>query len=119
MFDVKVKRISIIKLGWILGFIFLLFLPLLISCQTAKEKAEPTPKPLLKYSFPPNVAEVEKGKYTEEEIDQMAQELELEKIYDGKYYKNKAGCVFVPEQVPTIYEHKSEYFEELNSYWLK
>jgi hypothetical protein len=27
--------------------------------------------------------------------------------------------IFYPEQIPTIYEHKEEYFKELNELWWK
>ncbi len=91
---------------------------ILAGCKkTAIEEEEP--KPDLQYSFPPSVAEVEPGTYATEEIDRMAAELGLQKIYEGKYYKNDFGLVYIPEQVPTLYQHKERYRQQMEEYWKK
>ena len=71
------------------------------------------------YSYPPNVESVERGKYSEAQIDKMAQELEMKGFYEGNklYYKNTKHMIFHPEQIPTIYEHKEEYFKEIDNLW--
>ena len=71
------------------------------------------------YSFPPNVESVDLSEYTTEEIENMAQDLDMKGFYEGnrRYYKNKKHMIFVPEKIPTIYKHKDQYFDELNELW--
>lgn len=71
------------------------------------------------YSYPPNVPSTASGKYSEEEIEKMAKELDMMGFNEGnkRYYKNSKHMIFNPEQIPTIYEHKKEYFEEIDTLW--
>jgi len=81
-------------------------------------------EPLIKkkepvYSYPPNVKAADQNKYEEEEIEKMAQELGMKGFHEGnkRYYKNSKHMIFLPEQIPTIYDHKEEYFQELDELW--
>jgi hypothetical protein len=117
--------------------IFTLIVVFLISFSSCKKKLEKSPEgagddmiilkkdePLIKnkepkYSYPPNVESVDLSKYTIEDIEKMSQELDMKGFNEGnkRYYKNKKHLIFIPEQIPTIYEHKQEYFNELNELW--
>jgi hypothetical protein len=77
------------------------------------KKKEPT------YSYPPNVKAVKEGLYTFVQIDKMATELGMNGFKQGDkyYYENPKHMIFNPEQIPTIYEHKADYFEEVDTLW--
>ena len=76
-------------------------------------------KKILKYSYPPMVKPGDITQYSPEDIDKMARELDMEGFRQGDklYYKNSKHMIFNPEQIPTIYMHKEEYFEEINNLW--
>jgi len=72
-----------------------------------------------KYSTSSNVPSSDLREYSKEKIEEMALELKMKGFNEGnrRYFKNEKHMIFNSDQIPTIYKHKDEYFEELEQLW--